>query len=48
MNLRRWAACAILAFVAGVAFAAAAAPGATTVEYGSTHAVAATAIEYGL
>ncbi|MFE3204886.1 hypothetical protein ACWGR4_31775 [Embleya sp. NPDC055664] len=47
MNLRRWAACAILAFVAGVAFAATA-PGATTVEYGSTHAVAATAIEYGL
>ncbi|MFI1585504.1 hypothetical protein [Embleya sp. NPDC020630] len=46
MNLRRWAACAILAFVAGAAFAAA--PGATTFEYGSTHAVAATAIEYGL
>ncbi|GCE01985.1 hypothetical protein [Embleya hyalina] len=46
MNPRRWVACAILAFVAGVAFAAA--PGATTVEHGSTHAVAATAIEYGL
>ncbi|MET7304339.1 hypothetical protein [Embleya sp. NPDC005575] len=46
MNIRRWLAGAIIAAVAGVAFAGAVS-NATSTEHGSTRPVAATAIEYG-
>ncbi|MFE3204757.1 hypothetical protein ACWGR4_45380 [Embleya sp. NPDC055664] len=47
MNPRRWIVRAILAVVVAVACATAS-PRAATIEHGSAHTIAATAIEYGL